>query len=757
MKRRVISLLLLSASLAGAQSVSWEPAAGFVYPAGARVGTTTRVLVGGRALGPVREVRVSGAGVEARVIGNYRSLRQMSGDQRAVLRYLTACRRAELLDEDPPPKPDALKPGEDGKPKPEAKPPSHPLVELLPTLSLAELRHWEEFLKRGDPLQPARHLAETVRVELVVAPDAPPGPRELRLLGNNGLSNPLRFQIGTLPEHREFEPNEDPQRPPLDLPCVVNGQIQPGDVDRIRFRAARGQSLVVHGAARSLIPYLADAVPGWFQLVLAVHDENGREIDHADHFRHDPDPVLAFEVPEDGIYTLEIRDSIHRGRDDFVYRIALGELPLVGSRFPLGGRVGEPLEVALRGWNLGSPTLVLDTRPGAGAIRSFTLPDTGGFLYAVDDLPETVEGEPNDEPGSAPTLTVPAVANGRIDTPGDHDMYRIEARAGSPLAIEVVARRLGSPLDAVVHVAAADGRVIAWNDDHMTKAGHLHLDKGLVTHHADPRLLVEPTTDGPLWIRVADTRHAGGPAYAYRLKVIARRPDFELRLSPSALHTAAGRHTPFAVHALRRHGFEGEIRLELSGLPEGFGLSGAVIPAGADGVRLTLDVPPKARAGLLRPKLVGTANIDGRPVTRAAVPTDDRMQAFLWRHLVEADEWLVQVRGKGPAITRVGRGPVEIPAGGSAVVRFKSWKDLAPRISPEPSAAPAGLTVSRPRATKDGFTLEIHAPPDLAPGERFNLIVDLYPAQNGKRRGNAKFPDNSLPALPILINPARTP
>ena len=34
--------------------------------------------------------------------------------------------------------------------------------------------------------------------------------------------------------------------------------------------------------------------------------------------------------------------AIYRGREDFVYRITIGELPFVTSIFPLGGRAGEP-------------------------------------------------------------------------------------------------------------------------------------------------------------------------------------------------------------------------------------------------------------------------------------------------------------------------------------------------------------------------------------------------------------------------------
>jgi len=38
-------------------------------------------------------------------------------------------------------------------------------------------------------------------------------------------------------------------------------------------------------------------------------------------------------------------DSLYRGREDFVYRIALGELPLVTGVFPLGGPLGAPIRL----------------------------------------------------------------------------------------------------------------------------------------------------------------------------------------------------------------------------------------------------------------------------------------------------------------------------------------------------------------------------------------------------------------------------
>ena len=149
-----------------------------------------------------------------------------------------------------------------------------------------------------------------------------------------------------------------------------------------------------------LIPYLADAVPGWFQATLALYDAAGKELTYDDDYRFHPDPVLFYKVPADGQYTLEIKDAIYRGRPDFVYRIAAGELPFVTSIFPLGGRAGEQTTVALTGWNLPTQKLTMDARGkvrgiyplsvSKGEMTSNTVP------FAVDYLPECLEKEPND-------------------------------------------------------------------------------------------------------------------------------------------------------------------------------------------------------------------------------------------------------------------------------------------------------------------------------------------------------------------------
>ena len=80
--------------------------------------------------------------------------------------------------------------------------------------------------------------------------------------------------------------------------------------------------------------------------------------------------MLHYEVPRDGNYVVEIHDSGFRGREDFVYRMALGELPFVTGIFPLGGKAGEETHVAVQGWNLPSDSLNVMTPSASGGHRA---------------------------------------------------------------------------------------------------------------------------------------------------------------------------------------------------------------------------------------------------------------------------------------------------------------------------------------------------------------------------------------------------
>jgi hypothetical protein len=665
----------------------------------------------------------------------------------------------------------------------EVKLPDHPLLYDLDSKSLRELAHIANvlFFPRIKQ-QMNRQLAEMVLIKITIDSDASPGHRELRLGTKVGLTNPMVFQIGQFSEVRELEPNNRqaypaplnppkgvkiPKEKPLELPVMLNGQIMPGDVDRFRFRAQQGQQLVIEAHARSLIPYLADAVPGWFQATLALYDAGGKEVAFADDYRFNPDPVLFYRIPESGEYELEIRDSIYRGREDFVYRIAVGEQPFITEMFPLGGKMGVKTVASVNGWNLPRTRLPLDTRAGNDLIRQ-TAYRKGKLLsnsipYAVDTLPECDETESNNSTKEAQRVELPRIINGRINRPGDVDVFRFEGRGGDEVVAEVYARRLNSPLDSLLRLTDASGNVLEWNDDYVLKDSYLHKDiVGLVTHHADSYLTAKLPKNGTYYVALSDLQHHGGSAYGYRLRIAPKVGDFALRVTPSSLSMRAGGIVAVCVHALRKDGFDGEIEVGVKDAHSGFKLNGGRIPAGRDRVRMTLTAPAKAPNQPVALQLEGRAKIGGQTVRRPACGADDVMQAFLYRHLVPAQQLMVAVqksKWRVPPITLAGQSPIRIPAGGSTQVRIKTRQGAAlKQMQLELDEPPEGLTLHGVSVIPEGLAFRLKADEDaFQSGFADNLIVEAFREFTPKQQEGKPAPQKRrystgvLPAIPIEI------
>jgi hypothetical protein len=754
---------MLASGNAGAQAAGKDPHIGYLYPAGAQRGTSVEVLAGGQAIGGASQAFVTGSGVQ---VLSVEFVRPLNNDQLKDLRtYVTGLMKALRTGQGLAPG-ESL-PGEDNESYDTniQELLKHPLLREINKMTLPELEHWAQQFQDTFRKQMNPQLAEMAVLQLAIAPDAAPGPREIRIGARQGLTNPLRFEVGTLAEVREHEPND---RAPYDatavaLPAVLNGQILPGDVDRFRVHAPAGCSMLVRTEARNLMPYLADAVPGWFQAAVTLYDAAGKEVAFADHYRFEPDPVLFVKVPEEGDYEVEIRDSIYRGRQDFVYRVSVGELPFVTRMSPLGGHEGEPLTGSIAGWNLPENKAALDTRPGEALRDAGTQLGCNWVPYAVDSLPEFAETEPNDDAEHAQDVAPPRIVNGCIGQSGDVDVFRVQGRANEEIVAEIDARKLNSPLDSLLRVCDATGKVIAWNDDSPDR------ESGLQTHHADSCVKTKLPADGTYFVRVSDTQHKGGEAYCYRLRVSAPRPDFALRATPSSINVGPGKFAEVAVHAIRKDGFDGDIEIALADAPAGFGLNGGVIPSGRDSVRMTLSGPPVGLDGPVELHFVGRAKIGEERVVRAAVPAEDMMQAFLWRQLVPSQQLLVATPGPkrgGVHVELVDNGPVRVPQGGSAEVRVRTPQSpVLPQVRVELRDAPKGISVEGPTVVADGLAIRIKAEADVpAVGYRDNLILEAFveppaepaaattpadPKSKPKQKGRASY--GVLPAIPFEV------
>ena len=145
---------------------------------------------------------------------------------------------------------------------------------------------------------------------------------------------PHAVAVKTRPATREKPQN-------ITLPVTVSGRLDPGEIDVYHFEAKKGQKLVFQAEAREL-GFALDPT-------LRLTDSAGRMLAQVDDTGMSRDPELAFTVPADGIYRIELRDLHGDGGPRYVYRLrALLPLPdydltVSIDRFVL--TPGKPLDI----------------------------------------------------------------------------------------------------------------------------------------------------------------------------------------------------------------------------------------------------------------------------------------------------------------------------------------------------------------------------------------------------------------------------
>src|SRR5262249_39574290 len=96
-------------------------------------------------------------------------------------------------------------------------------------------------------------------------------------------------------------------------------------------------------------------------------------------------------------------------------------------------------------------------------------------LFCVDDLEQVTSKDANHTKDKAQPLPVPCVVTGQVNKEAA-DYYQIAVAAGQRLSIEVLGRRLGSPLDAQIAVIEPEsGRQLA----HSIFASRLQTDPSI--------------------------------------------------------------------------------------------------------------------------------------------------------------------------------------------------------------------------------------------------------------------------------------
>jgi len=399
-----------------------------------------------------------------------------------------------------------------------------------------------------------------VRAKLKIAPDCRLGLHAVRIRTETGISDLRLFSVGALPQVAEEEPNNDFEAPQtVALDSTVHGVVQNEDVDHFVVDAKKGERITAELEGLRLgntffDPYLAILNNERFELARS---------DDAALLRQDC--VCSIIAPEDGKYTVQVRESAYGGDGNSKYRLHVGRFPRPRAVLPAGGKAGETLQVTWIGDVAGDrqEQVTIPERDGEGA-RLFARDERGispsGNGIRVNNLQNTVESEPNDNFKEATAGTAPGALNGVIGSPDDRDCFKISAKKGQQFDVRVYARSvLRSPLDSVLVIRNAAGRGIESNDD---------------ANGPDSSIRFRAPDDGDYFVEIRDHLKSGGPTYAYRIEIAPREPNLTMslperqRYKATTLSVPSGNRMALLVDA-RRENFRDELALNFDGLPAG--------------------------------------------------------------------------------------------------------------------------------------------------------------------------------------------
>jgi hypothetical protein len=632
---------------------------------------------------------------------------------------------------------------------------------------------------------------------VAIAPGAPGGPRDVRLLGPWGVSNPRTFVVGDRTETRETEPNDEPEKAnPIAINTSVHGRMDSSpDVDCFAFEGKANQ--------RVLAEVEGERIESRIDGVLTLVDSTGSVVGES-HDGYGMDPLLDATLPRDGRYVIKLRDAVYNGSPEFVYRMTLHDGPHIDAAMPVVLPPGESREVTLIGRNLGgvpAPESSIPGYPLEKLIVKFSAPAEGvdpgalglgyltaplamrrGFEFRTERLgarsntvffaaatdPVVLEHEPNDDSAHAQEIAVPCDVSGGFAKPGDRDVFRFRCKKGQVWVVEATAERLGSLADPtfVIQQVPEKGepRDLASADDTDDPAP----GQPFSTATVDSSLRWEAPEDGAYQIVMSDLfgSQRGDVRLFYRLNVRPERPDYVLYVLPTnvvgggGLTVRAGGRVSATIIARRIDGFAGPVEVEAVDLPDGVTSETAVIGLGQNQATLVLSAAVDAKwfEGVVR--IVGRSRSGDRKEVLDYVPGRSRVRPEIDRAGLGANlVWDPQ--GQPPAAaSRISRGVVLAVREGSPFLltaRPSKWV-----VGPGESIELTADVVRRPGFTDAVQVSAVGLPPNVGAAavsivkEKSSALLKLTIPANTPA-GNYSFVLNGSGPFPFSLDPKATP
>jgi hypothetical protein len=423
-----------------------------------------------------------------------------------------------------------------------------------------------------------------------IAPDAPVGVYDARVLSRLGVSSVRAFSVNKLPEVVRTKANNSVETAmALPVGTICNATMTKRAVDFYSFQGVKGQAVAIDCAAVGIDSRLTP--------VLILADGKG-----ADLKVNRTGGIIDFTPPADGAYIIKVSDLTYQGGERHFYRLALQNSP------------AQP-------------------QPQTATVSSMSWPPEG--LAATAPAKET---EPNNK--DAQKIALPCDIAGAFYPAADVDTFEFAAKKGEIWWVEVASERLGLNTDPFVLVQQVkDGKFTDVAELYdiappmkTTSNGYSYDGPPYDAGSPDVMGKFEIKEDGTYRLQVRDL--FGGTRTdannIYRLIVRQAMPDFALAAwavhmtlrngdraslsKPMSLRLGDSR--AFEVAVQRRDGFDGEIEITMENLPPGVSAAGLKIGKGKPYGHLILTADEKAPRGFSLAKIIGKAVIGGKEVVR---------------------------------------------------------------------------------------------------------------------------------------------
>ncbi len=450
-----------------------------------------------------------------------------------------------------------------------------------------------------------------ILVQFEITSSVAPGTYQLRVVTAGGLSNALSFHVHRDRVTREIARSHS--RPAsaqtVQWPVAVQGTVgSPGERDYYAFQVQGGQklsfelitSLEAVSNNKRFRPQLSlyEAAGSWFDPErasrLAFDDSAMFDSVRASPFQPVPVSRLSHRFDRAGRYLIEVASVFGTGEADFVYQLRLW--PEEGPSQPTSSGLRVYKQVPLpnrnsgweersftrrleadRLWSLRLRTVATDlsvgpdppgARPTSGNLGARVPDDEDPEWLAATEFSILAEAEPNDGPGQAPSVPLPALLEGTIDEPGDVDKFSFQVAAGGKIAFEIETPE-AAPLRFNPRLEVLDGRGrVTLTNLHKQV---LLKDSTESIKALEPKIIHTFEKGGRYSLRMRDVtfRH-GGPDFRYRVLVRPQIPHMgAVILRADYLNLVRGGSKKLVVSAEHEEGFQGDVAIAVEGLPEG--------------------------------------------------------------------------------------------------------------------------------------------------------------------------------------------